>query len=148
MFNWLRRWKLWRQSRTRAIFPYWDGQKWRTADPITIYRAIKSHPDFNLERHPEMHDAGDDEATLICLKAARDIFGVKSLQEGGLTETETIDLLGAYFEWISDVKKNISTSLTSPELMVSPPYCGMEPGNRSADSISTSAVPSCAAPTP
>lgn len=144
MFNWLRRW---RQNRTRAIFRYWDGQAMRSADPITLWRAIKAHPQFNLERDPLMHDAGDDESTVICLNATRDIFGVKPVEEGGLTETETIDLLGSYFDWINAVKKNISTSPTLPESMASPPFCGMEPGSKSADSSLICAAPNCAAPT-
>lgn len=146
MFNWFRRW---RQNRGRAIFRYWDGQKFRCADPITLWRAIKAHPRFNLENHPVMHDAGDDEATLICLEATRDIFGVKPVEAGGLTEIQTLDLLGSYFDWVHEVKKNISSSVTlSAPTPASGPFCGMEVTNSSAEPSSTCAAPSSAAPTP
>lgn len=145
MFNWIRRWY---RNRNRAIFRYWDGQRWRAADPIEIYRGIKQHPEFNIDRHPQLHDAGDDDATRICLQATRDVFGVKPFAEGGLTETETIEVLGTYFDWIQRVKKNGSGPPILPEPTVSPPHCGMDPGSKSADCSSTSAAPNSEGPLP
>ncbi len=111
--GWFSFWK--RAESRRDIFAYWDGIKARTADPIVAYRALKDDPKFNLEVHPALIDAGDLEAIGITAAAVRAAFGVKPLEQGGLTEQECIVLLLDFFGWAAE-KKNISSGpVTLPE---------------------------------
>ncbi len=47
MFGWLRRWRM---RRAREIFVYWDGLRWRYADPIRLDKKL-------VEICPEWKDA-------------------------------------------------------------------------------------------
>ena len=150
MLNWFRRWIF---NRQRAIFRFWNGRKWCYVDPMVAYQKLKNHPEFNLERDTVFHDAGHEDATALCLAATRSAFGVVEFDGQtmrGLTETETISLLGTFGAWMDFVKKNTSLppiSLATSE--IEPPSCtasSTEPTNSLADSPSTRVESSYAVP--
>lgn len=112
MWNWLHRCL---RNRHRAIFQFWDGRRLRAVDPLVAFRTLQEHPDFEMERDLTGHDAGQADSTQACLQATRAAFGV-TVFDGtrGLTEAETLDLLGTFGNWMQTVKKNISGPPTSP----------------------------------
>jgi hypothetical protein len=111
MFNWLRRWK---NNRNRAIFSFWDGSQNRAADPLTAWRALRAHKEFDPERDIEGIRQDNEESLNYTLAAVREAFGVKAFADGGLTEAETLALLVQFMGYIGQVKKNISPPQISP----------------------------------
>lgn len=153
MFNWLQRWRL---NRHRAIFQLWDGRRYRYVDPDVVFRCLKNHETFDLDTDTSLHDAGVEESTERCLLATREAFGVKEFDGStgkpeGLTEQETLNLLGRFGDWMSAVKKNISAQRISSGLSEKQPPCEPEPsteaGSSIADSPTISAESNCVAPT-
>lgn len=118
MFAWLANWirrKL--QDRRRAIFRYWDGRRWRGADPLVAFRRMLNHPRFDPDTHLAAADRGDQEALSIVVEATREIFEIPAWRDDqqGLTEAETLNLIGEFIEYLNALKKNGSRSPTSPE---------------------------------
>lgn len=132
----LRNW-LWPKS--RAIFRYWDGKRWRSADPLVAARRLITHETFDWETHPALAEAADDfEALQITVDAVREVFDVPAFESGGLTQAECVELLGDFTEYLHGVKKN-----TSPSPISSPPTDPVfaSTTNSSPDSGSTSDGP-------
>jgi len=114
-FTWAK--SLFHRRDTRAIFRYFDGTKQRGIDPIAAFRSLVAHPDYDPESTPLLVGAGDAAAYATMLKAARQVFGVTAWSEdgGGLTETETIELLISFGAYLNSLKKSGNPSLTSHE---------------------------------
>jgi hypothetical protein len=153
MFNWLVNII---RSRQRQIFRFWDGKKVRGADPIVVWRALLSHPDFEITRDTELMNVPDfkvsDPARRRCVAATRAAFGVESLGGGGLTEDETVDLFKAFCIYAVELKKNFRDTPISSEPTPAP---SVLPGNfgqhwedtpPSSGSTSTPAEPNFDAP--
>lgn len=140
MFNWFRRW---RHNRRRAIFQFWDGRTLRRVDPQVVWRALKNHPEFNIDRDLEFHDAGHDDATQLCIAATRAAFGVLEFDgRSGLTEDETIELLGNFGAWTAAVKKNISPPpISSPTSTPWPPKPADSWTAATSNSADSSSIP-------
>ena len=105
-----------RRAPKRDIFTFHDGQRQRSADPLVIWRELDAHPEFRMDVHPALLDKGDPEAWKVCVDATRDAFDVFAFDEfdgKGLTEAETIELLGTFASFMFDVKKNTRLPLTS-----------------------------------
>lgn len=98
-----RRWK-----ESRMIYEFFDGKDFASADPVIVWRSLEDHPEFNIEQHPRLANAGDEEAAAVMLDAIRKAFGVKPLDRdgSGLTEEETFELFASFCEWMAEVKKN------------------------------------------
>lgn len=114
MLNFVRRWWI---NRQRAIFRYWDGSRFRNADPWALYRALQLHNRFTWE-HLKLVEIEDAEAIEITLEAVRDVFGVQAFDgetRRGLTESETIALIESFEDYVAIVKKKVSHSPTWPE---------------------------------
>lgn len=128
------------QLREREIFVYFDGQSHRRGDPIAIYRGLKDDPQFNLDVHPGEAEDGDLEAIGIMAGAVRRVFGVKAIDEGGLTEMECADLLRSYLDYTGSLKKNSDTPPTPqlPTVTTTPPASSGEQVEQMADSITNS----------
>ena len=97
----------------RDIFRYWDGERWRGADPVLVVRKLSSHPLFSLEKHPvdlqSNQLATQNEAIAVTVGAMRDVFGVKpwdDVTDKGLTERETLALFHNLLSYLEGVKKN------------------------------------------
>ena len=119
----------------RRIFRYFDGQRWRAADPLRAYRQLLTHPTFSIEKHPEMCDAGDEEALRITLAAMTEIFGLHAWDDAtltGLPEFEILDLFVAFNAYLDGLKKSTSPNPTLPEHLES------EPSDQPSQEASTS----------
>lgn len=144
MFNWLKR-RI--HNRNRAIFSFWDGSKNRAVDPLSAWRALRSHKEFDPERDIEGIRQDDEESLNHTLAAVRESFGVKAFADGGLTEAETLALLAQFMAYIGQVKKNISPPQISPP---STEAGSSEASTTKPDSActSTSIESSCVSPIP
>lgn len=104
MLNFARRWLF---NRNRFIFAYWNGQKIVKGDPMVLWRSLQQHEDYR-----------EDDFKLIQVEAlrnkiigklacvVRDVFCIKSVEDGGLTELECLDTLRAYIEYSGFQKKS------------------------------------------
>lgn len=97
----------------RAIFPFWDGRRTRSIDPMVAYRALATHPQFIWRDHPRYLER-DHEALRITLAAVRETFALQPLDRGGLTDAETLELFLAFCEFLDVAKKNTSSWLILP----------------------------------
>lgn len=114
--NWIRR-RL--ADRSRAIFRYWDGARWRRIDPFLAFRRLSTHATFDWETDPALIDFADKHTASECadktVRAVREVFDVPLFDGSrGLTEAELIELLGQFTAYVSDAKKNIAPSATLP----------------------------------
>jgi len=116
----------------RGIFSFWDGKRWRHADPFVVARKLWAVeiPDNAIPniKGPLVPFESESSRRLIqsgigsqiergyseVSSAVRAAFGVVPLREGGLTEAECDDLLQRFENYMGDVKKNGSGSPTSP----------------------------------
>lgn len=96
--------------RHRNIFRYWDGQTYRSGDPIQIMLAIHGHETFVPERDGPLADEGDPQAIQNLVAAVREAFGVRPLGELGLTDLECCQLYVVFSSWIEEVKKKLGSS--------------------------------------
>lgn len=117
----IRRFILWligpEEQDNRLLFRYWDGARDRKVDPIPAYRKLLADPEFDEERHLAEAKAGDEDAYEICLRAVKRAFAIQDFSEenvGGLTELEKLALLGAFYAYFDQLKKNIETLSTAP----------------------------------
>jgi hypothetical protein len=95
------------KSSTR-IFAYFDGQKWRSIDPIQVIYALENHSKFSAEKHLADAQKGDRQAVEIIADAVCDIFDVRPYEDGkGLTIAERKGLLDSFYLYCQAVKKNI-----------------------------------------
>lgn len=105
----------WGDDGDRCIFGFWDGTRWRRVDPLPVFRAIESDPEFNVSRDPGLYDRGDPDATARAVAAVKRAFGVETFDgERGLTETECLLLLNEFWAYCGDVKKKASQQPTLP----------------------------------
>lgn len=104
---------------------FFDGRRWRSADPLAIARAFFTHPSFDWDETPELLRTGvatvQLEAFRVIGVAVRDVFGIRPLDQGGLSDRECLDLLAEFRQYLGDVKKNgnlfqISQASTDPLL--------------------------------
>lgn len=134
-----------RQGR-RDIFRFWDGERDRGADPLSIYRAMLAHPEFVASKHYDLAIKGDLPAIDITVRAVRELFGVRAWTDShaGLTEGECLTLLRNFFAYLNALKKNGSPPPTLPG-STEPTSLEPTPTITSAKSGSTSTetVPSC-----
>ncbi|MBS0205005.1 MAG: hypothetical protein JSS49_19025 [Planctomycetes bacterium] len=123
---WTRFW-LWLQTRLgqdpRGLFVYFDGRRWRSADPLQLARQLFTHPEFDWDETPQLlltaRASIQLEAFRIIGDAVRTAFRIDPVERGGLTDRECLDLLTAFRTYLGDVKKNGSlfpTSLVFTEL--------------------------------
>lgn len=107
----------------RLIFRYWDGRRYRRADPWSIYRQTMNSSPFSWDTTPGQiaMEAIDEvtlrdklDATKIAVDMVRRVFGVRPMEEGGLTESECLLLLWQFSRYVGDVKKNGKERQTSP----------------------------------
>lgn len=126
----------------RGIFHFWDGQRDRAVDPFEILRAIANDPECVPDREAALMLVGDDDATQKTIRCVRRVFGVKPFSEGGLLEDECLQLIEAFYDFLSALKKNtsgspISSEPTAPESSPASTDPAPTPGNSSLDSPKT-----------
>lgn len=111
MWTRLALWVLMRVGRDpRGLFRFFDGRRWRWADPLAVARALFTHPGFDWDETPQLLLTGRAEMQLQACRiigvAVRAAFQVQTLDEGGLSERECLDLLTSFRTYLGDVKKN------------------------------------------
>lgn len=110
-FNWATR--KWRQRR-RAIYHFFDGHTWRTADPIRLFREFQHHERFRMdEEWMALVDGQSEPETTCALDAICEVFNVRRYDEGsGLTDSELMDLWADLIGWLHDLEKKNNPGLT------------------------------------
>lgn len=111
----------------RELFAFYDGRRTRRVDPLAVWRAVSEHPTFRFDKLDEVSASGAliagesgkaeewfHESVKETAAAARELFGLKMYDEGGLAEHECVRLLFAFRDYIDGVKKNTSTPPTPP----------------------------------
>lgn len=141
MLNWLRRILI---NRQRAVFRFWDGAKMRRIDPMVVYYALCEHPEFDWEKTPLLIDVDDTQIMLPAMQmtaaAVRSSFLVGSLEQGGLTDGECVQLLTAFNRYMLALKKSASPLATSPE-STEPPASDVSTMKHDSDCFSMSTAP-------
>lgn len=120
MWQWLLSW--FRRSgpdlyrpRERLIYRYFDGRRTVAADPQVLYKRLMAvgpelSIDITVAQSPSQDAAKASDAAVAKI---RGIFGLKPLEEGGLTEIEAGNLLDHFVAYCEAVKKNSRTPATS-----------------------------------
>lgn len=147
--NWLRR-RFWRRSRN--IFEYFDGTRLRRIDPAQAVRSLDTSKEFDWEQDPGLIEFGNAAALQRTVKAVQKAFDVRPFSTSGtngLTESETVELLMSFCNWLVYQKKSGSGLLISPTSTESksspnPPVTNetSDSGSTSNDSSSETASPS------
>lgn len=137
----------------RNIYRYYNGQSEVAADPMVLYKRL-SRVGKALAIDLKVANAPVKDATLAherAMQSIREIFDLKPYAEGGLTETEALQLLDHFWFYCDSIKKKsstgpISVTGTSP---TSPPSSEGSPLTRnSSDSGSTEGDRTTETPTP
>ena len=105
------------KPKERMIFKFWDGEKIREIDPMVLYGRlgdVSTELDVAIKlSRSASKDSRQGHREVVQLLSK--IFGVKSFEEGGLTESELLDVFISFMEWVDRLKKNSPQSLTSVE---------------------------------
>ncbi len=115
----LRYWWLRRRALRQGLFLYWDGLRWRLADPLQVVRRM-----VQLESQEELFSRalGDPGQVLSqlgeeALQQAAKILEVHRFDgRRGLTDLQLLRLLEQFAEWFSDQKKVVSVGLPGGHL--------------------------------
>lgn len=144
-FRWLQN----RRDRQRGIFRFWDGSHWRAADPLAVFRALDEHPALVQDLHYRQADDQNPQAIGIVADAVRLAFGVKKIEDGGLTELECRNLLIDFYAWTDALKKNIKAPPINASHTAPPPWptTNGTDTNFKSDCGSTDTGPKCDTPT-
>ena len=105
------------EPKQRLIYKYFNGDKIVSADPMILHRKMMAKaPDLYIDSKVATFPNKDSGKAQVALtKNIREIFGVKPLDEGGLTELETAELWKSFLIYCEWVKKNWNPPPTSPE---------------------------------
>jgi hypothetical protein len=104
--------------RERLIYQFFDGQVLRAVDPMELYKKVSPKlgiiaADSKAVKIPQSKFAKDAHDRLIAL--IRELFDIKPLSQGGLTELETLAVFDHWWDFTCTVKKNSSPSQTGAE---------------------------------
>lgn len=141
------------KPKERLIYTYWDGFKDVACDPYVLYKKLMAKgTDLSIDikvANSQSKDAAAAHNSMIA--KLRIIFDLKSYEEGGLTELETIGLMDHFLLFARRVKKNTShfpTSQTATSDSSPSSTEGNRPTTNGSDSGSTANEPSTAEPPP
>jgi hypothetical protein len=131
------------RPKERLIYRYHDGQRDRLGDPLEIVRRLTGRDGFSLDIDGKLAFGETPEAPKALerlVEAVRDVFGVKRLEDGGMTESECLGLLLHFMEYVAEVQRDLAPLPTSPV----PTGCPAGNGStttRSSDCGSTASAP-------
>ena len=96
----------------RMIYTYWDGKDEKKADPLVLYKRLMDvwpslSIDMKVARSP-LRDA--PKAHDKAMAQIREVFNTQRMEEGGLSEIETLRLLDHFLIYCECIKKNSSMS--------------------------------------
>jgi hypothetical protein len=109
----------------RGLFAFWDGWRWRYADPLAVARVLWSVPDFDSGKSREL--IASESGTLVVQgyaeigRVVRHAFQVRPAEQGGLTDLECETLLARFEHYLGDLKKNGRPGQTSAQFTVPRP---------------------------
>jgi len=131
----------------RLIYSYFDGQKLVRVDPLVYYRRVMDKgPELDLDiKLANSPSKASEKGRLGVLTKIRSIFGVKPFEEGGLTESETTDLLDHFLLYCESLKKNSNPTPIPPTATSAPTASSSpvpSPTPNTSDSGSTATVSS------
>ena len=139
-------------SRNRNIFEFYDGARLRRVDPAVAVRSLETSSEFDWAEDPGLIEFGDVKALTRTVRAVQAAFGVTEYDEAkrtGLTESETVELLISFVQYLEFQKKSgsgllilpVSTaSKSSADTSTTKPSLGS--GSTSNDNSSETASPS------
>lgn len=133
--------RLLRRADRRDIFRYWDGKRYRYADPLVVWQKLWSDttvdPNIDFQLATGIDSDGnsveyESDAERRVLEMIRNLFGVRQWTESeyGLTVRETFTLMWEFLRYINDLKKKHaplripsqpSDSKSSEEESITPP---------------------------
>ena len=138
-------------NKNQAVFPYYDGERKRYADPFGVWRKLVNHPKFNMQEMTPLVEMGEEPETTICIEAVVEVFGIKRwnpVTHTGLTDMQVLIVLDRFDNFLGAIKKNFvygSTSSPTTDLESSiSPEPPKEATNSSSPSTSTSTEPNSA----
>jgi hypothetical protein len=108
---------IWPFRRRKLLFRYFDGENWVAADPLPIYRRLRSEADrlvvlaaaWDEQRHPEASEF---------IQLVAEIFHLKGFDpetEKGLTETEVVHVFADFDLFLKEVRERFFPGLTLSE---------------------------------
>lgn len=141
------------KPKERKIYHYWNGKDTVSSDPMVLFKKLMAiGPELDVDfqvaasPHPDamkMHSKA--------LEKLRGVFDVKSLdKDGGLTETETLQLYNHFLTFAGMVKKNLSQSPTpqpeskdsvSSSVECPPTPCSSDTGSTKSESNTNTPTP-------
>ena len=108
-------------ERHRRIYRYWDGRRFRRADPLQIERSLQTNDDFDWSSDLKAAlQSGDSDAVDSVIAAARRAFSFPPFDRGGPTGAEAIQEVIRFTTYLSTLKKNINGSQITSEPTESP----------------------------
>jgi len=104
------------RPKERMIFQFWNGQKMVSGDPLVLFKRMSDvGPELAIDIKVSSSPSKDaSKAHNNVVDKIRGIFGVQSLEQGGLSELETLQLLDTFLLYCDRVKKNSSQSVIWP----------------------------------
>lgn len=138
----------------RRIYRYFDGEKDVAVDPMPLWKRLMEHgTDLSIKlRVAYSESKANVQAHTDLVKKIREVFVLKPFEEGGLTESETVNLLHHFLTFVGVIKKNSPSSTTEPGEGTPPtssPSSEDAPPTRSgSDSTSTATATSTDMPPP
>lgn len=126
----------------RKLYKYFNGKEMVTEDPMVLYKKIMDvGPELDVDWKLAMSiskDARLGHNKLV--EKVRKVFAIPPLKEGGLTETETVDLLFHFMIYTGMIKKNsqtVATPATAPSPSTESSPAGESATTNTSDSGST-----------
>ena len=103
------------QPGERLIYKYFDGTKMVRADPLVLYKWYAFHgPELLVDLKVSGSPSKDaNSAHTSAVAKIREMFEVKTLKEGGLSDFEVMDLLDHFLYYCDHIKKK-SNRLRTP----------------------------------
>ena len=94
----------------RGLFVFYDGRRRRRVDPLDVTRKLFSDKSFDWDETPKLLSTGNAMIQLAAFStiaiAVRAAFAIPSVERGGLTEIQCLELLTQFREYLGEVKKN------------------------------------------
>lgn len=133
----------------RNIFNFHDGRTWRRADPMAIARRLAA--DSKLAANLQIGQQDDEfgrQAFDEALAAIRGAFGVKTFEEGGLAEEDTLALYVQFSRFVQHLKKTAPNWRSEPSSSPAASTSAASAMPSGVESSSTPIVSSTSAPSP
>lgn len=90
----------------RLVYSYWNGSELIKVDPLTLYkRFIKRGPEIDKLRSKALEQTEEGvKAHSDLLVILRELFNLKPMEEGGLSEIETLEAFDHFFTYCASFR--------------------------------------------